>query len=191
MAIDLSVDYMTVDGKIKNFTLPVPDDAKVVNGSCSDVAQWLQVSSGKINFTMNFIHDGQTNYALNKMVFEIAPTALPSDAQQSAIHIALENNKTFATPIDRSYYCTRPQVIQVNETFPVAIANVTVSKVHLEAFHKKDSFAFSEVRDCMGGDTPDIVPIAVGIALASLVVVVLIAYLVARRRSPARGYTSM
>lgn len=40
-------------------------------------------------------------------------------------------------------------------------------------------------------DTPDIVPIAVGIALAALVVVVLVAYLVGRRRSQTRGYLSM
>lgn len=37
----------------------------------------------------------------------------------------------------------------------------------------------------------DIVPIAVGIALIALVVVVLIAYLVGRRRAAARGYVSM
>lgn len=37
----------------------------------------------------------------------------------------------------------------------------------------------------------DIVPLAVGIALVALVVVVLIAYLVGRRRAQARGYVSM
>jgi lysosomal-associated membrane protein 1/2 len=37
----------------------------------------------------------------------------------------------------------------------------------------------------------DIVPIAVGASLAGLVVVVLIAYLIGRRRSRARGYQSV
>lgn len=37
----------------------------------------------------------------------------------------------------------------------------------------------------------DIVPIAVGCALIALVIVVLIAYLVGRRRAQARGYVSM
>jgi lysosomal-associated membrane protein 1/2 len=46
-------------------------------------------------------------------------------------------------------------------------------------------------RECGGGDVPDAVPIAVGCALGGLVVVVLVAYLVARRRSAARGYLSM
>lgn len=45
-------------------------------------------------------------------------------------------------------------------------------------------------KDC-SFDTPDIVPITVGCALAALVIVVLIAYLVGRRRSQSRGYLSM
>lgn len=39
--------------------------------------------------------------------------------------------------------------------------------------------------------TNDIVPIAVGCALAALVVIVLIAYVIGRRRNRARGYESM
>lgn len=45
-------------------------------------------------------------------------------------------------------------------------------------------------KDC-SFNTPDIVPITVGCALAGLVVIVLIVYLVGRRRSQARGYLSM
>lgn len=66
-----------------------------------------------------------------------------------------------------------------------------MSHVQLEAFHTKAAQEFSFAKDCEAMETPDIVPIAVGIALAALVVVVLIAYLVARRRSQARGYMSM
>lgn len=70
-------------------------------------------------------------------------------------------------------------------------AQILLSHVQLEAFHTKPTHEFSAAKDCESSETPDIVPIAVGIALAALVVVVLIAYLVARRRSQARGYTSM
>lgn len=51
-------------------------------------------------------------------------------------------------------------------------------------------FYFCLVKDCKL-DTPDIVPIAVGCALAGLVIIVLIAYLIGRKRSQARGYLSM
>ena len=39
--------------------------------------------------------------------------------------------------------------------------------------------------------TSDVVPIAVGVALASLVVIILIAYIVGRRRARQRGYQSV
>jgi len=49
---------------------------------------------------------------------------------------------------------------------------------------------FSAAKDCDGKYTPDIVPIAVGIALSALILIVFISYLVARRRSTVRGYMS-
>lgn len=103
-------------------------------------------------------------------------------------------NKTFVTPISRSYYCTKVQTIVANETSTSVAATtpaqIILSHVQLEAFHEKENHEFSSAKDCDAMETPDIVPIAVGIALAGLVVVVLIAYLVARR-SHARGYMSM
>jgi len=45
--------------------------------------------------------------------------------------------------------------------------------------------------DCPADDSSDVVPIAVGAALAGLVVIVLLAYLIGRRRARARGYQSV
>lgn len=103
------------------------------------------------------------------------------------------NNKTFVTPLDHSYYCTRAQSLAALETPTVAgtPGKIVVSHVQVEAFHNKAKASFSTAKDCDAAETPDIVPIAVGIALASLVVIVLIAYLVARRRSQQQGYMSM
>lgn len=104
------------------------------------------------------------------------------------------SNKTFVTPLDHSYYCTRQQSLAAIEKptveQPGIPAKIILSHVQLEAFHTKPSDSFSTARDCDAPITPDIVPIAVGIALAALVVVVLIAYLVARRRSQQQGYLS-
>ena len=44
---------------------------------------------------------------------------------------------------------------------------------------------------CPADDATDVVPIAVGAALAGLVVIVLVAYLIGRKRSRARGYQSV
>ena len=49
----------------------------------------------------------------------------------------------------------------------------------------------SLAQDCEPYEAPDVVPIAVGCALAALIIIVLVAYLVGRRRNQARGYLSM
>lgn len=99
----------------------------------------------------------------------------------------------FSTPTQHSYHCNREQTLNLtsiggsNQT----VAYLSVSHVQLEAFHAHNDSSFSTAKDCDAIDTPDIVPIAVGCALAALVVVVLIAYLVGRRRRQTRGYVSM
>lgn len=101
----------------------------------------------------------------------------------------------FNAPLDMSYHCTRVQTLNLTKNHEVnstTIGYVLVSKVQLEPFHHAKGDSFSSAKDCDDAiDTPDIVPIAVGCALAALVIVVLIAYLVGRRRSQARGYLSM
>ena len=49
---------------------------------------------------------------------------------------------------------------------------------------------FQAAMDCLY-EPNDVVPIAVGVALAVLIVVVLVAYIVGRRRNQARGYQSV
>lgn len=108
------------------------------------------------------------------------------------VHRAPENHSDFETPIQMSYHCTRIQTLNV--TMPDSTVNagtVEIGHVQFEAFRTKADTKFSTARDCDAIDTPDIVPIAVGCALAGLVIVVLIAYLVGRRRAQARGYVSM
>lgn len=59
-------------------------------------------------------------------------------------------------------------------------------KIHLNIL-----FYFSAEECAADEKVSDIVPIAVGVALASLIIVVLIAYLVGRRRSRQKGYQSV
>lgn len=91
-----------------------------------------------------------------------------------------------------SYHCTRAQKFNLTETIAdqKTVGVLRLSDVQLEAFRGDNSTQFSTARDCDSSETPDIVPIAVGIALAFLILIVLISYLCARRRSTARGYMS-
>lgn len=123
----------------------------------------------------------------------------------------------FNTGLSNSYRCFKEQILNLtlegrNET----VGHLKVSNLQFQAFRGDNTttfglgmcyillsylsymllkklmcfFVFFLAQDC-SSNTPDIVPITVGCALAGLVVVVLIAYLVGRRRSQARGYLSM
>lgn len=93
-----------------------------------------------------------------------------------------------------SYHCGRQQVFNATQMIDdkQVAAEVKISKVAWQAFHDRAADGYDLAKDCDGRDTPDIVPIAVGLALAGLVVIVVLGYLVGRRRSSNRGgYLSM
>lgn len=94
-------------------------------------------------------------------------------------------NESFDIPANFSYHCNRETQFNATNGF------LTVSKVQFEAFKSGHSQNFSAAKDCDSNITPDIVPIAVGISLIALIVVVLIAYIVGRRRQQARGYLNI
>lgn len=101
--------------------------------------------------------------------------------------------RLFTTPEETSYYCTKAQRFNLTDTEKSnnTVASVQLAHSQIEAYHTKKNNEFSTAKDCDSIDTPDIVPITVGCALAALVIIVLIAYLVGRRRALQRGYTSM
>ncbi|XP_015929016.2 lysosome-associated membrane glycoprotein 1 [Parasteatoda tepidariorum] len=85
-----------------------------------------------------------------------------------------------------SYLCKTPSDVILGN------ATMEVLSIHLQAFGAEHNKDFGSAEEC-GADSPinDVVPIAVGVALLALVIVVLIAYLVGRRRSRQRGYQSV
>lgn len=90
-----------------------------------------------------------------------------------------------------SYHCTRPQYLNLTETIDSQVVGVAkVHDVQVEAFRAAGATGFSTARDCDSSETSDVAPIAVGIALGALILIVLISYLCARRRSTSRGYMS-
>lgn len=110
----------------------------------------------------------------------------------------------FRTPLDRSYFCSRvkPKYISshLHYTFPDApsqgdkINDTRVDLVNMafDAFRPKDAphNNFQTPMDCDYMPN-DIVPIVVGVCLAALVVFVIVAYIIGRRRHRQRGYQSV
>jgi len=109
----------------------------------------------------------------------------------------------FLVPLNRSYLCTdagsKPMHTELHRSdehpgdggVKLAEAVLSAKKVQLDAFRvgaPEGEFQIS--MDCTYRPN-DVVPIVVGCALAGLVLMVLVAYLVGRRKSRARGYQSV
>jgi len=110
----------------------------------------------------------------------------------------------FPTPVNRSYLCLDVGVVSMHAELhdtsetgggsgeKLNNANFTAKNVHFDAFRPTDynpNFLQTPL-DC-DFKPSDVVPIVVGCALAGTVLLVLIAYLVGRRRNRARGYQSV
>lgn len=175
------------------------------NGEKEDILKvsWKDGNAFEMTFRAN-----DTKYDLSSFVITLNSSRLFNDSMGELLDISLipalfkslscvaanqtlttlsYNNESFDIPANFSYHCNREQ--QLNATDGSSL--FFVSKVQFEAFRKNTDQKFSAAKDCDSNITPDIVPIAVGISLIALIVVVLIAYMVGRRRQQARGYLNI
>ncbi|GAB0096787.1 Lysosome-associated membrane glycoprotein [Sergentomyia squamirostris] len=196
MAIQLNFTYVVNDKSNKNVLYNLPaNDTTVKDGYCDGEKNWLQLAWKNGNASLIFsVNNTVKEYQLAQLQFNLNVSGIFSDAQANQTLTLVHKRNEFATPLTMSYHCARQQVLNLTSTDPqevTLLGQALVTRLQLEAFHTRDSDVFSTAKDCDAIDTPDIVPIAVGCALAGLVVIVLIAYLVGRRRAQARGYLSM
>jgi len=106
----------------------------------------------------------------------------------------------FQVPVDRSYLCADISDVPLKTSLrydgefnkQLLNSSLTGNDVTFDAFRPAGHVP-SKFRTPMDCDYKpnDIIPIAVGVALAGLVVAVLVAYMVGRRRNMQRGYQSV
>lgn len=197
MAIQLNITYDTASGKRKCVILNIPKTASAA-GKFGNDTQRLDISwfIDKDNTSSHFIIFFEKNSTDNLYMIRniTVNVTLPEDKYPDIKrNVLLYNNKTeFSTPLSKSYRCAKEQTFDLMEGGSNKTTGALyLSHVQLEAFHEKMDNVFDSAEDCERSTSPDIVPIAVGCALVGLVAIVLIAYLVGRRRSQARGYLSM
>ncbi|KAL2716940.1 Lysosome-associated membrane glycoprotein 1 [Vespula squamosa] len=168
------------------FNLPDRANMTKVSGSCekleqSITLQWNDIANVTNNFALYFNKNETTKqYSL----YHLELTLTKGNKTSMFVH----NATLFSTGLSNSYRCLKQQNFTLNST--KAVGYLMMSDLQFQAFKGDKTTDFGEVKDCKL-DTPDIVPIAVGCALAGLVIIVLIAYLIGRKRSQARGYLSM
>lgn len=181
-----SIDYTYETKNKTNHTIhfDVPKGA-ASNGTCNEIALYWRNNTAinELKFIFATVVN-KTVYVLHSMAGEVY---IPE--HNKTAHFNTNINKTyFETPIGQSYSCSSMKKVDVNQH-----VKVTFDEFHLQAFKKSNTTGFDTSVDCASNTphTADIVPIVVGCVLALLVIAVLVAYLISRRRSQTRGYLSM
>lgn len=147
-------------------------------------------------FDIAYYKENITNTTSNKTHLETIYSTLTMDSKKI-------DNLMFHTPKDKSYQCADVGKISLSSSMdwnytkfaPEHVDNTTIKVLHVrfDAFRNVVDGIKEEFRDSIDCDYQpnDIVPIAVGVALAALVIAVLIAYMVGRRRNRHAGYQSV
>ncbi|XP_070496392.1 lysosome-associated membrane glycoprotein 1 [Chironomus tepperi] len=196
MNIKANFSYNASDSSVKNILYEIPKNLTKVDSSmsyCNESESLLAVNWSNGNrFEVSFSKNNKS-YELSKFHISLnASDVLKDSFDNGTIEIMYErliNDSSFDTPANFSFHCTREQILNStkNDGF-----SIILSQVQFEAFrsNNKDK-KFSLAKDCESNFKPDIVPIAVGLSLIALIIIVLIAYIVGRRRQQARGYLNI
>ncbi|CAC5421037.1 LAMP1_2 [Mytilus coruscus] len=159
-------------------------------GDCdaSNTTQTMTVTFYKTSTILMTFTKTDTGYYFSDVdiKFDLNKELFPDIDQPGSLSVRKTFTKSqFAADKDGSYKC--------NDKSDLALMNgVNMRTYNLQyaAFQKNiTEFKSSGISECSAdSDTNSVVPIAVGAALAGLVVIVLIAYLIGRKRSRQSGY---
>ncbi|KAK7805731.1 hypothetical protein U0070_010952 [Myodes glareolus] len=181
MALQLNITYLKKDSNTtvtRMFNIS-PNDT--FNGTCATSVVALRVGNNstvlQLKFGMNatsslfFLQEVQLNMTL-------------PDAKDPSFHASNSSLRALQATIGNSYKCNTEEHIFVSQAF-----SLNVFSIQIQAF-KVESGRFGSVEECVQDGNNMLIPIAVGGALAGLVLIVLIAYLIGRKRSHA-GYQTI
>jgi hypothetical protein len=164
-----------------NATLPLSiQTIDTYNGTCLDTVNVLNVyiKSGwklKLNYTLVSKIYQLANVRLDYVVDKSFPNATNLGPQS----VEVSNLDLFSANKDSSYKCTSESKIPLKD-----MAVLVLKNYQGEPFIKEGSTDFDTAIECPAdiSNTSKLVPIIVGSALAVLVVLVLIAYIIGRRK---------
>jgi len=203
--ISFNITYKQSDDKLGSYVVQLTKDAKLTGSNCNQTVGPVSAKITEGDSSLTLIFDINPNkskvasmdpqhWGVSKMEYDY--TVSKSDVKTSGKRQATAVGTYFVTPINHTYSCSSQSVKLENVT--MASENKTV-----KVPHEFVSFDEAGLTVRVGPKLPDndydyhyckadqkvkdIVPIAVGVALAALVVIVLVAYLIGRRRTVAAG----
>jgi len=184
----------------------IPSDAVVdeQNSSCnSSATQVLILNFNDPNSTMGslalvfnkskdavFVESVRLSFNLTEKLF---PNYIHPEDYNKMVSVGNNTLSLFSVSDLKSYKCdSQIRATLGNDTnFELYDTEVDFIKAQVQAWVPAKAKDFSSEFNCKTTEVSDVVPIAVGAALAGLVVIVLIAYFIGRRRSRRLAYQSV
>ncbi|XP_044742592.1 lysosome-associated membrane glycoprotein 1-like isoform X2 [Chrysoperla carnea] len=185
MALQVKITYKTNSNVSMDDFVNLPSaNETTFDGVCGNDTQNLIIKWNNNSLELSFAKNvTEKEFMLNKLNLTV-------QVQDKLMEATLDK-PSFITPLSMSYKCDREETLKLVTPNGNDTILVNVQHLQLEAFRTDNTTVkFSTAQECRV-PTQDIVPIAVGCALAALVLIVLVAYLVGRRRVTARGYLSI
>jgi len=191
----VNVDKVPVEAYLDVVNATVDHENVCLKQTNNSLPQDLVLNFGKSNqLTLTFVNGGGARYVDTVSLKFIAdPETFPGfpGSVSPQLDVSFVNQTLFKVTGGRSYYCTAQISISTEQT---NLFNVTANfgDVHVDSFRTTKDTNYRQNYECQSDqDVNDMVPIAVGIALLALVVIVLIAYFIGRRRSRRLAYQSV
>lgn len=181
MGLQLNVTYTDQSNKMIQEVVNVNPDLTISSGSCQANSATLiltqeQTTSLTLGFTLN---STSKRYHLSAVSLVANWPDLP--ANFSATNSSLNYLRS---SLGHSYMCNAEQTLVVLPTF-----SINTFRLQVQPFGVTTT-QFASAEECQIDQDQMLIPIIVGAALAGLVLIVLIAYLIGRKRSHA-GYQTI
>eukprot|EP00112_Aurelia_sp_Birch-Aquarium-sp1_P000759 Seg1074.9 transcript_id=Seg1074.9/GoldUCD/mRNA.D3Y31 product="Lysosome-associated membrane glycoprotein 1" protein_id=Seg1074.9/GoldUCD/D3Y31 len=171
-----------------------------VSGSCAknakngDSIAMISVNSNHATFTWSFSVAKDNTWTTSNMTLNVTTNGNKhfTNATEAYIYSFADkkssNTKPFTASKGHSYLCNTAEVVKLTKEVKLDVSYLRVQPVEgkSDKFNTADECA-SDKKPAKKDKKNNVVPIAVGCALAGLIVIVLIAYLIGRRKTN-RGY---
>ncbi|NP_990614.3 lysosome-associated membrane glycoprotein 1 isoform 1 precursor [Gallus gallus] len=182
MGLQLNITYVKKDEKMGLDLLNFIPHNTSASGMCESTSAFLNLAFEKTKITFHFVLNASSEKFFLQGVN--VSTTLPSEAKAPTFEASNDSMSELRATVGNSYKCSAEENFQVTDK-----ALVNVFNVQVQAF-KVDGDKFGAVEECQLDENNMLIPIIVGAALAGLVLIVLIAYLIGRKRSHA-GYQTI
>ncbi|NXV79420.1 LAMP1 protein, partial [Atlantisia rogersi] len=182
MGLQLNITYIKKDEKMGLDLLNFVPHNTTSSGTCDNTSALLNLTFGETRVIFRFVLNASNEKFFLQGVN--VSTTLPSEAKAPKFEAWNNSMSELRATVGNSYKCSAEENLQVTDR-----AHLNIFNVQVQVF-KIDGDKFGAVEECQLDENNMLIPIIVGAALAGLVLIVLIAYLIGRKRSHA-GYQTI